>query len=152
MLMVIHYLQIRQPDPVLPPISHLDIIKLQPSFFTDEFIGNKNSWTKFDETSSPVTLLTEFFRHISAFNYDQYGINVVDGMVVQKPFDDPIYIENPLQRDLNVSRNVSKTEMFKLIYTARLSYMSLKKGDEIAKIFVPFSKNSLNVQDLLEDD
>jgi len=52
-------------------------------------------------------LLVEFFELYADFNFADHGISVVAGVLVDIP--DPstaVYIENPLERDLNVAKNV----------------------------------------------
>ena len=52
-------------------------------------------------------LLIEFFNFYSDFDFAEHGVSVLAGTVVEKPDPSaPIYIENPLELELNVAKNV----------------------------------------------
>lgn len=150
MMLVINFLQIRAPNPILPSISNLKLIKISPSILIDEF-HTSYSTTPLDKTASPLELLKEFFYWLAKLDFANYGCSVIEGAILKKPFNDPVYIENPLQRDLNVSKNVSKRELLKLIFVAEHSYLLLKHKNHLSTIFVPFSKKEINVADYIND-
>lgn len=50
-----------------------------------------------------------FFEYYSEFDFGKYGISLIEGTRVVKPTEfseAAVYIENPLERDLNVAKNV----------------------------------------------
>jgi len=54
----------------------------------------------------------EFFEFYADFNFAEHGVSVVSGSVMEKP--DPsvaVFIENPLERELNVSKNVLEGDL-----------------------------------------
>jgi hypothetical protein len=52
-------------------------------------------------------LLLEFFQYYANFDFINAGISVIEGSAVTKPDASvPLYIENPLERELNVAKNV----------------------------------------------
>ena len=52
-------------------------------------------------------LLLEFFEFFASYNFSDHGVSVITGSAVEKPdVSVPVYIENPLERQLNVSKNV----------------------------------------------
>lgn len=65
-------------------------------------------------TDSLETLLTQFFEHYSQFNFSTMAICLNEPSQVHKPDHSPLYIVNPLERGLNVSKNVSVDELQKL--------------------------------------
>lgn len=69
-------------------------------------------------------LFVDFFKFYSEFDFEYYGINVLTGFKVIKPKGAPLYIVNPMESHLNVSKNVSLEESLrmrcKLIETAKL--------------------------------
>ena len=49
----------------------------------------------------------EFFEFYSFFDFAERGVSVISGATADKPDPTaPVYIENPLERELNVSKNV----------------------------------------------
>lgn len=60
------------------------------------------------------TLLIGFFEFYSSFDFSTHAISLNNGMSVPKPDHSPLYIANPLERGLNVSKNVSHDETERL--------------------------------------
>lgn len=55
-----------------------------------------------------------FFEFYSSFDFTSKGVSLVAGRDIAKPEHTPLYIENPLERYLNVSKNVSPEETVRL--------------------------------------
>lgn len=66
--------------------------------------------------SNLETLLLQFFEYYAQFDFQEKAISIIEGHPVRKPNALPLYIVNPLEPALNVSRNVSfeECERFKL--------------------------------------
>lgn len=64
--------------------------------------------------SSLETLLLQFFEFYAQFDFQDKAISVNDGVPIRKPNSLPLYIVNPLETSLNVSRNVSYEECQRL--------------------------------------
>lgn len=60
------------------------------------------------------TLLFKFFEFYSQFDFQDKAISINEGKPIRKPNSHPIYIVNPLEQALNVSRNVSYEECERL--------------------------------------
>ncbi|XP_061376762.1 poly(A) RNA polymerase, mitochondrial-like isoform X2 [Danaus plexippus] len=60
------------------------------------------------------TLLLKFFEFYSQFDFQEHAISVIEGKPIRKPNTLPLYIVNPLEPALNVSRNVSYEECERL--------------------------------------
>ncbi|CAG7721629.1 unnamed protein product [Allacma fusca] len=79
-----------------------DIGELQKYFFP------KNGHTTLEE------LLYEFFEFYANFDFAAKGISLLTGSTSDKPINTAMYIQNPLDRQLNVSRNVNINEVSRL--------------------------------------
>lgn len=119
--MVIFFLQ-RLKEPVLPPAKTFSSKLLQPSaayYITDtsRFVSKNDS--------SLHTLLVDFFTFYSSFNFDRQSLCIVEGRIKTNPNQSSIYIYNPLERQLNVCRNVIDYERDKFIEQCKLAMNSL---------------------------
>jgi poly(A) RNA polymerase len=65
-------------------------------------------------TASLETLFIDFFEFYSSFDFSTCAISLTRGASVPKPDHSPLYIANPLERGLNVSKNVSHDETDRL--------------------------------------
>ncbi|KAK7604033.1 hypothetical protein V9T40_004306 [Parthenolecanium corni] len=64
-------------------------------------------------------LLMKFFDFYASFDLRSCAISLNTGTAIMKPVYDPMYIVNPLEKALNVSRNVSVEECERLRMQAR---------------------------------
>ncbi|KAG5878317.1 hypothetical protein JTB14_025367 [Gonioctena quinquepunctata] len=67
--------------------------------------------TKTRNNESLESLLREFFEYYSQFDFSTKAICLNDTINIAKPEFSPMYIVNPLERGLNVSKNVSLEEV-----------------------------------------
>lgn len=65
------------------------------------------------------SLLTDFFVYYSTFDFSTKAISLRDGISLYKPNTDNLYICNPLEKALNVSKNVHATEVVRFIEAVR---------------------------------
>jgi len=73
-------------------------------------------------------LLMEFFEFFADFNFSEHGVSVVNGSVVEKVDPSaPVYIENPLERELNVSKNVLEEHLQTFQMQCRLARDALRQ-------------------------
>ncbi|KPJ04642.1 Poly(A) RNA polymerase, mitochondrial [Papilio xuthus] len=76
------------------------------------------------------TLLLQFFEFYAQFDFKEYAISINKGVPIRKPNALPLYIVNPLEQALNVSRNVSYEECERLRAEVRNAAWLLEEGLE----------------------
>lgn len=80
--------------------------------------------------SNLQTLLLQFFEFYSQFDFQDKAISINEGASVRKPNNLPLYIVNPIQQALNVSRNVSFEECERLKMEVRNAAWQLESCTE----------------------
>lgn len=93
------------------------------------------------------SLLEEFFEYYSQFDFSMKAI-CLNGIVIGKPDHSPLYIVNPLERGLNVSKNVSLEELQKLkmeMKNAAWILESQEKGTDSGILSLFESKKKLSL-------
>lgn len=80
-----------------------------------------------------ATLLMKFFDFYASFDFRSNAISLNTGSAIMKPIYDPMYIVNPLEKALNVSRNVSVEECERLRMQAREAAWALECSLEATK-------------------
>ena len=79
-------------------------------------------------------LLMEFFKFYADFNFAEHGISVITGSVVKKPDPSvPVYIENPLERELNVSKNILESHLQNFQTQCRLARDTLRQSSAVPR-------------------
>lgn len=119
--MVIFFLQ-RLREPILPPAKTFSSKLLQPS--TAQYITDTSKFESKND-SSLHTLLADFFTFYSSFNFDRQSLCIVDGRIKTNPNRSSIYIYNPLERQVNVCRNVTDYERDKFVEQCKMALNSL---------------------------
>lgn len=114
-LMVLFHLQTKG---IVPPIKSLRGKQGGKPIAEWSFsAGSKKKPTKqVQESPSPNAeeLLVSFFEYYSSFDFKSKGISPYTGQVQEKPEYSPIHIQNPLDRQLNATRNVGASDLRKL--------------------------------------
>uniref|UniRef100_A0A182RHY0 Poly(A) RNA polymerase, mitochondrial n=1 Tax=Anopheles funestus TaxID=62324 RepID=A0A182RHY0_ANOFN len=132
-MLVMYFLQ-QLSCPVLPSINRL--IQLSATFSPQHssppvtrfgegeaewaytFLKNPSIYGSFrsENESTLEQLLMEFFEFYSQFDFNQRAISLNLGTTILKPDHSPMYIVNPLETVLNVSKNVNleETELFRM--------------------------------------
>ncbi|XP_076366914.1 poly(A) RNA polymerase, mitochondrial-like isoform X2 [Tachypleus tridentatus] len=157
-LMVLFFLQARS-QPLLLPLMDLVCIagKSDKTLPDDmEYISQKGlKHPPSEKTEDLEILLKEFFLFYEKFNFKERGLSLTTGHSMVKPDYSPLYIENPLEQELNVSKNVSSEEMERFstcVRTAlwKLELNNIKNSDDlwgILKLFDPkAAENQSNPQ------
>lgn len=89
-------------------------------------------------------MLTEFFTFYSSFDYKNDAISVIDGTIYAKPDFSSLYIENPVDTELNICRNLSGEELDRVVKAMKgavwVLHESGEKGDSegILRLFKEF--------------
>lgn len=128
--LVLCFLQ-QLPQPILPTLSDLE----RKTRVEDiRVTGNINctfvrdlSQFKFNtqNTASLEELLIGFFMFLVHIDFDEYGISLHIGQPIRKRNSSPLYIENPLERELNVSKIVTHQERDRIQAIAESSLAEL---------------------------
>ncbi|KAL1512512.1 hypothetical protein ABEB36_002094 [Hypothenemus hampei] len=118
-LLVLAFLQkpLHSP-PVLPTLNQLTKLA-GPSdrYVTEDGINGtflrdiRRLETKSRNTSSLQELLLEFFEYYAQFDFTNKAVCLNEAVSIAKPEYSALYIINPLERGLNVSKNVSLEEL-----------------------------------------
>lgn len=85
----------------------------------------------------PDKLFGEFLNFYSEFDFDKKSLSVLKASAKEINNDDwnsALYIENPIETDLNVCKNVSEEELEKFKTTCKNSHISLMSGNQIEKL------------------
>ncbi|XP_030345697.1 poly(A) RNA polymerase, mitochondrial isoform X2 [Strigops habroptila] len=100
-------------------------------------------------------LLGDFFEYYGNFDFRRNSINLRKGKEVNKPESSPLYIWNPFEQDLNISKNVNQPQLEKFVAMARESAWILRKEEKaqqminkepwgLAALLIPFGKSNSN--------
>ncbi|GLV46383.1 mitochondrial poly(A) polymerase [Carabus blaptoides fortunei] len=114
-LLVLAFLQQRThaaTPAVLPTVNTV----LQPADNNDTtitFLSDVSQLHSYN-TDSLASLLLQFFDYYSAFDFNSRAISLNEAVAITKPEHSALYIVNPLERTLNVSKNVSIEELERL--------------------------------------
>ena len=116
-LLVIYFLQQIQ-NPILPTLNSLmksatkNDVRVVDGHINCTFLRDQNN-LKFQSTNNDSLsfLLVQFFEFYSQFDYKSHGISLGEGKPSTKPDHGALWIVNPLESMLNVSKNVSFEEV-----------------------------------------
>lgn len=178
-MLVMYFLQ-QLKEPILPPINKLiqnasqTDIRITENQINCSFLRDLSKFNfKCTNTSTVEELLLQFFEFYSSFDFNQRAISLNIGSSILKPDHSPMYIVNPLETILNVSKNVNleETELFRIQVrnalwlldthdksttsegTAEWGLLSLfgnKTKDRITPQMF-FTKRLVNVKDIFDD-
>lgn len=113
-------------SPVLPTLNTL-VKQATPKdvFITEEginctFLRNADRLNfKKQNVVDLKDLLKDFFEYYSQFDFTSKAVCLNEGIPITKPEHSALYIVNPLERGLNVSKNVSLEELDRFVMEVR---------------------------------
>ncbi|XP_067003931.2 poly(A) RNA polymerase, mitochondrial isoform X2 [Anabrus simplex] len=124
-LLVLFFLQQTKPSPVLPTLSTLIALAgaedmrmtsdgVNCTFVRDISKLKSHLSLQNSNKDSLGNLLLSFFEFYSKFDFSTRAVSLANGVSIPKPDHSALYIVNPLEHGLNVSKNVSPEEMERL--------------------------------------
>lgn len=124
-VLVIFFLQ-HLKTPILPPMNLLvksatkDDVRVADEKINCTFLRDLNN-LKFqrENTDSLIYLLIQFFEFYSQFDFNNRAISLLEGKSTIKPDHSAMWIVNPLEPLLNVSKNVSFEEVEKFKFEVK---------------------------------
>ncbi|XP_054129555.1 poly(A) RNA polymerase, mitochondrial [Melozone crissalis] len=156
-MMVMFFLQRRSP-PIIPTLDQLKELAGEKDKhiiggYDCSFVSDLMKIKPTKNTETLDVLLSEFFEYFGNFDFRKNSINLRKGKEVNKPESSPLYIWNPFEQDLNISKNVNQPQLEKFIAMARESAWILQKEDKtqqminkepwgLAALLIPFGKNN----------
>ncbi|KAM7037077.1 poly(A) RNA polymerase, mitochondrial [Passerculus sandwichensis] len=156
-MMVMFFLQRRSP-PIIPTLDQLKELAGEKDKhiiggYDCSFVSDLRKIKPTKNTETLDVLLSEFFEYFGNFDFRKNSINLRKGKEVNKPESSPLYIWNPFEQDLNISKNVNQPQLEKFIAMARESAWILQKEDNtqqminkepwgLAALLIPFGKNN----------
>ncbi|XP_027626152.1 poly(A) RNA polymerase, mitochondrial isoform X3 [Tupaia chinensis] len=133
-MMVIFFLQRRSP-PILPTLDSLKALADAEDKCIIEgnnctFVCDLNRIKPSGNTETLESLLIEFFEYFGNFAFNKNSINIRQGKEQNKPDSSPLHIQNPFETSLNISKNVSQSQLQKFVDLARESAWILQQEDK----------------------
>ncbi|KAM8967613.1 poly(A) RNA polymerase, mitochondrial [Pelodytes ibericus] len=130
-MMILFFLQKRNP-PVIPTLDQLKALankgdKLSVGGNDCTFVSDLNKIKPSKNSESVDVLLAEFLEFYGNFDFTKNGINIRKGKEQNKPDSSPLYIQNPFEQHLNVSKNVNQTQLGRFVTLTRESAWILQE-------------------------
>ena len=106
-------------------------------------------------------LFIGFLTFYEKFDFANHGISIVSGLTVDKPPDTPTYVVNPIEKQLNVCKNITEDEInnFKEKCHSSLQILETNKSRNGKSWgLLAFQKDeddirfSMNISDILKDN
>lgn len=77
------------------------------------------------------SLLCQFFEYYSQFDFKKYSVCLNEAVPLLKPDHSALYIVNPLERQLNVSKNVSLEELDRFKEEVKSAAWVLQSAEDV---------------------
>lgn len=128
--LVLFFLQ-QLSQPILPTLSELErMTRIEDVRMTSNInctFLRDSSQIEFttDNSASLEELLMGFLRFLADCDFEKYGLSLHSGRQMRKQTLSAMYIENPLERELNVCKMVSHAELVRIQEIAKLTLLEL---------------------------
>ncbi|KAK0097515.1 hypothetical protein PV326_001437 [Microctonus aethiopoides] len=134
-LMVLFFLQSKK---ILPSLNSLqNIAQTSDVRITDTcvdctFVRDITKWPAINtsDSDSLENLLSDFYHFYANYDFTTKAISLRDGKSIYKPDSSPLYICNPLEKTLNVSKNVNSMEITRFINATQNAMMLMDESNE----------------------
>uniref|UniRef100_A0A673VNS2 Mitochondrial poly(A) polymerase n=1 Tax=Suricata suricatta TaxID=37032 RepID=A0A673VNS2_SURSU len=125
----------RRSPPILPTLDYLKTLadaedKCIIEGHNCTFVRDLNKIKPSGNTETLELLLKEFFEYFGNFAFNKNSINIRQGREQNKPESSPLHIQNPFETSLNISKNVSQSQLQKFVDLARESAWILNQEDK----------------------
>ncbi|XP_064597905.1 poly(A) RNA polymerase, mitochondrial-like [Liolophura sinensis] len=127
--LVVFFLQ-SHPQPVIPKLRTLYHPVNPHDDFSAPFMSDYTKVPKTKNTDDLGELLKGFFAFYSSFDFQSRGMSVIEGTTFSKPDFSPVYLENPLDVNLNVCKNINIPEFERLKKAFETALWNLETNGE----------------------
>ncbi|XP_073190465.1 poly(A) RNA polymerase, mitochondrial isoform X3 [Lepidochelys kempii] len=133
-MMALFFLQKRTP-PIIPTLDQLkDLADAEDKHIVEghdcTFASNVNKIKPTENTETLDVLLSDFFEYFGNFAFNKNSINIRKGKEQNKPEPSPLYIQNPFEQALNISKNVNQSQLDRFVALARECAWILQQEDK----------------------
>ncbi|CAH1401680.1 unnamed protein product [Nezara viridula] len=95
----------------------------------------RNVRLELDHSKTTAELLLGFFNFYQNFDFNNKAISLCSAKIINKLDYSPMYIVNPLDRNLNVTKNVSLEEVERIRVEARNAAWALETSSRLVDLF-----------------
>ncbi|KAM4689422.1 poly(A) RNA polymerase, mitochondrial isoform 2-T2 [Discoglossus pictus] len=123
--MILFFLQKRS-TPVIPTLDHLkSLAGKEDKHIIDgndcTFVSNLNKIKPSGNSETLDVLLSDFFEFYGNFDFSKNCIDIRKGKEQNKPEVSPLYLRNPFEPTLNISKNVNQSQLDRFVAIVRES-------------------------------
>lgn len=124
--LVIFFLQ-RLPKPILPPSDAFISLREVGNAIQVTDVSKLNFRT--ENTSTLAQLVLEFFDFYSSFDFNKDAASISTGCIKANISADSMFVYNPLDNELNVTRNVTDFERNQFMEKCKISRDAIAKDN-----------------------
>lgn len=139
--LVIAFLQTIQ-KPILPPSDDFILLHEVDDAIHVTDVSKLNFKT--ENTSTLAELVLEFFDFYSSFNFNKDALSISAGRIKANISSDSMFVYNPLDISLNVTRNVSDLERNQFVEKCKISRDVLAKDSIDAVGLLEFYRQNIS--------